>query len=187
MSNANARSTSVDIPAVIGGQPFGRFHLRVTLLCAAALFIDGFDVQAIGYAAPSLSQEWHLAPGALGPVFGAGVLGLMLGALIFSPLADRRGRRPILILCMLLAAAGTVLTTTATSMTSLAVIRLFAGLGLGGAMPISIALISEYSPNALRARMVVIGFCGYPLGSACAGLVAAAFVHSFGWQSLFYF
>ncbi|WP_052457600.1 MFS transporter [Streptomyces sp. AcH 505] len=187
LSRSDVRRSSVDVPLIIGRQPFGPFHVRVTLLCAAALFIDGFDVQAIGYAAPRLSEDWHLAPGALGGVFGAGVLGLMIGALIFSPLADRRGRRPILILCVLLSAVGTLMTTAATSMTGLAAVRFVTGLGLGGAMPISIALISEYSPDNLRARMIVVGFCGYPLGSACAGLVAATFVHSFGWQSLFYF
>jgi MFS transporter, AAHS family, 4-hydroxybenzoate transporter len=187
LAQGTAQAEVVDVPAFIGDCAFGRFHILIMLLCAAALFVDGFDVQAIGFAAPDITREWRLAPGAFGSVFAAGVIGLMVGALIFSPLADRLGRRPILIVSLLFAAVGTLLTALASSVSGLLLVRFLAGLGLGGAMPISIALIAEYSPSALRTRMVVIGFSGYPLGSAFAGFVAATLVPAFGWQSLFYF
>jgi MFS transporter, AAHS family, 4-hydroxybenzoate transporter len=179
--------TPVDIPALIDRQTFGRFHLQVLLLCAATLFIDGFDVQSIAYVGPSVSKDWHLGPGALGPVFGAGVLGLMLGALVFGPLADRVGRRTVLISCVLLFGAGTLATAAAASMQGLLVIRFVAGLGLGGAMPTAIALVAEYSPSRLRARMVVVAFCGYSVGSASGGVVAANLIPAFGWHAVFYF
>src|SRR6187402_1517736 len=71
---------SVDVAAFIDAQPVGRFQIRLLLLCAAVLFIDGFDTQAIGYVAPDIAREWNLGRGALGPVFSAGLFGLMIGA-----------------------------------------------------------------------------------------------------------
>src|SRR3954451_24879576 len=85
-------SKSVDLVQLINQREIGRFHLQLLGLCAAVVFMDGFDAQAIGYVAPSLSQAWHLAPGALGPVFGAGLFGIMLGALVGGPIADYLGR-----------------------------------------------------------------------------------------------
>jgi len=79
---------TVDLAQLINQLDMGRFHFQLLALCAAVVFMDGFDAQAIGYVAPSLSQAWHLAPGALGPVFGAGLFGIMLGALVGGPLAD---------------------------------------------------------------------------------------------------
>ena len=88
----------VDLPAFIDGQPVGPGQLRLLLICAAVLFVDGFDTQAIGYVAPALARDWNLPRGALGPVFSASLVGLMLGALLLGPLADRVGRKRIIVL-----------------------------------------------------------------------------------------
>ena len=82
---------ALDVAEFIDSQPVGRFQIGLLLVCAAVLFIDGFDTQAIGYVAPALAREWNLPRGALGPVFSAGLFGLMIGALIFGPVADRIG------------------------------------------------------------------------------------------------
>ena len=74
--------TVIDVPEHIDRHPVGSFQLRLLLICAAVLFIDGFDTQAIGYVAPAVAHEWKLPRGALGPVFSAGLFGLMIGALI---------------------------------------------------------------------------------------------------------
>src|SRR5438309_11332704 len=88
---------AVDLVELINQLEIGRFHYRLLALCAAVVFMDGFDAQAIGYVAPSLSQAWKLAPGALGPVFGAGLFGIMLGALVGGPVADYIGRKRVII------------------------------------------------------------------------------------------
>src|SRR4030088_2561760 len=84
---------SVDLVQLINQQEIGRFHLQLLGLCAAVLFMDGFDAQAIGYVAPSLSQDWHLAPGALGPVFGVGLFGIMLACVVEGRVAHYFGRK----------------------------------------------------------------------------------------------
>ena len=88
---------SINVVDVIDGRPVGRFEIRTFLLCVGVLFADGFDVQGITYVAPAISQEWGLARGAFGPTFSAGLLGVLLGAIFIAPLADRIGRRRIVI------------------------------------------------------------------------------------------
>ncbi len=180
------RTAFVDVAELIDQQPVSRFQIRVIALCAGVVFMDGFDTQAIGYVAPTLGKLWNLKPGALGPVFGAGLFGLMLGALIGGPLADRIGRKRVIILSTLAFGLCSLLTVTADSLNSLLLWRLATGLGLGGAMPNAIALTSEYSPQRSRATLVMIMFCGFSLGSALGGVFAARLIPSFGWTAVFW-
>ena len=109
-------STIIDVPDFIDRQKVSGFQIRVLLLCAAVVFMDGFDAQAIGYVAPVLSKAWKLKPGALKDVFAAGLFGLMLGALIFGPVADRVGRKAVIILCTIAFSVFTLLTITSDSL-----------------------------------------------------------------------
>lgn len=176
---------AVDVPAFIDRQAVGTFQIRVLLVCAAVLFIDGFDTQAIGYVAPALAQEWKLARGSLGPVFSAGLFGLMIGALILGPLADRIGRRRIILASTIVFGVGTLLTMFARDTSSLMVLRVITGLGLGGAMPNAVALTSEFSPHRRRATLVMMMFAGFSIGAALGGLLAAALIPAYGWRAVF--
>jgi AAHS family 4-hydroxybenzoate transporter-like MFS transporter len=176
---------ATDIAEFIDHQPIGGFQIGVVLTCAAVLVLDGFDTQAMGYVAPALAKDWQLSKAALGPVFSAGLFGLMIGALVFGPLADRIGRKKIILFSAAAFGVGALATAFAHDLSTLLVIRFLTGLGLGGAMPNAIALTSEYTPQRRRATMVMIMFCGFSIGAALGGLLAAYLIPHFGWRSVF--
>ena len=176
---------TIDLVEFIDRQPVGGFQIKLLFMCAAVLFLDGFDTQAIGYVAPALAKEWHVGKSALGPVFSAGLFGLMIGALIFGPLADRVGRKRIIIFSTVAFGIGAFATAFAQDVTTLLTIRFLTGLGLGGAMPNAVALTSEYNPHRRRATMVMIMFCGFSIGAALGGLLAADLIPRLGWRSVF--
>ena len=185
MTVSQAGTSPVDVAGYIDQQPVGGFQIKLLLTCAAVLFLDGFDTQAIGYVAPALAKEWGLTKAALGPVFSAGLFGLMIGALVFGPLADRIGRKKIIILSTLAFGIGTLATAFINDVNTLLLVRFLTGLGLGGAMPNAVAMTSEFSPHRRRATMVMIMFCGFSIGAALGGLLAAALIPQFGWRSVF--
>lgn len=178
-------TTTVDVSAVIDTATLGAFRLRVFLLCLGVLFVDGFDVQGITYVAPAISQDWGLARGQLGPTFSAGLFGVMLGAMLLAPLADRIGRRRVIIHSCIAFGVGTLLTLWVESLNQLLVLRFLTGLGLGSALPNAIGLASEYAPHKRRALIVMFVGSGISLGAIAAGMAAAQLVAPFGWRSVF--
>ncbi|HYR89229.1 MAG TPA: MFS transporter [Terriglobia bacterium] len=179
------QATVIDVRQFVDEQPFSRFQLLVAVLCGALVFMDGFDAQAMGFVATSLTAQLKITRAALGQVISTGLFGMMIGALVCGPLADRFGRKPVLVACSFIFGIGSLLTATATSLQTLFLFRLFTGLGLGGAMPNAIALTSEYAPKRYRATTVMTMFTGFSIGAAVGGLVAAGLITRFGWQSIF--
>lgn len=174
-----------DVAELLDARGISRLQIMVFLLCGAAVFVDGFDTQAIGYVAPVLAAAFGLPHAAMGSVFAAGLFGLAIGAFLIAPVADRIGRRPVILAATLGFGVLTLLTAFASGFTELIVLRFLTGLGLGGAIPNAIALTAEYSPERRRAGIVMIMFCGFPLGAAVGGLVAARLLAAHGWTSVF--
>lgn len=154
-------------------------------LCFLVALLEGLDLQATGIAAPHMAKEFALTPAMLGWVFSAGLLGLLPGAFVGGWLADRLGRKAILIVAVLLFGGFSLGTAHAESYTSLLIARLMTGLGLGAALPILIALASEAAPERLRSTAVSLTYCGVPLGGAVASVIGMAGVGE-GWRTVFY-
>jgi MFS transporter, AAHS family, 4-hydroxybenzoate transporter len=148
--------------------------------------LDGFDVQAIGYVAPAIKHDWHISDPVLGRVVSAALVGVLVGSLFLSMLADKIGRRPILVGSSLFFSITTLLTARAQTVDQLLVIRFIAGIGLGAIMPNVMALVSEYTPRRLRVTMMMVVSNGFTAGAAIGGFIAAWLIPAYGWRSVFY-
>src|SRR5262249_48891520 len=143
-------TAKINVSDVIENSKLGAFQIGIGILCGVCLMIDGFDVQSMGYAAPALIKDWNIPSASLGPVFSAGLFGILVGSLIFSTAADKIGRRPMLIIATLFFSAMTFWTARTNSIAELLTIRFIAGCGLGGIMPNALALTGEYTPTRSR-------------------------------------
>lgn len=175
---------SAKVSDIIDAAPLSLYQVAILSMCFLIVLIDGFDTAVIGYIAPSLREEWGVLPTQLAPVFGAGLFGLMLGSLVFGPVADAIGRKRVLLICVTLFGATTLLSAYANSIETLTVLRLVTGIGLGGAMPTCITLSSEYSPARRRMIMVTLSWSGFTAGLALGGLLAGVMIPALGWRSM---
>src|SRR5258708_5420378 len=177
---------SVDVTDVMDRQKTGLFHVRIVVLCALMLFLDGIDNQGISYVPPPLTKAWHLSRGDLAPVFTAGIIGVALGALLTGPLTDRFGRRPMMLGTVIWFSLLTLAVTQASDLNELMALRFLACLGLGGLVPMAVVVSSENAPLRSRATMVTLATCGYSLGAASGGVLAAQLIPLYGWPSIFW-
>ena len=180
-------SAPVNVSDVIAHSRLGAFQIGLFILCGLCLIMDGFDVQAIGFVAPRLIEEWKISGALLGSVLSAALVGILFGSILLSMLADRIGRRPVLIGACLFFSMVTLVTARAQSVPELLVIRFIAGLGLGSIMPNALALVGEYCPPRVRASAIVIVGTGFTAGAMVAGFVSFWLIPRFGWRSVFYF
>jgi AAHS family 4-hydroxybenzoate transporter-like MFS transporter len=174
----------IDVQAFIDAERLAPLQRRLLFLCFVVIAIDGFDTAIIGFIAPAIRAEWRLGVAQLGPLFAAGLFGLMLGAFAVGPLADRRGRKTMLVVSMAIFGIASLASAFGGGLASLIAWRFVTGLGLGGAMPMTITLASEFCPAARRSSLVTLMFCGFTLGSAMGGFIAARVLPEFGWRIL---
>jgi MFS transporter, AAHS family, 4-hydroxybenzoate transporter len=162
-----------------------RRQWQVALLCALVAVCDGFDTQAIAFVAPVMAKQWGVHAAGFGPIFSAGLLGLALGAFLFGNAADRFGRKAVILLCVTLFGVSSLLTTRSEGLAELAIWRILTGLGLGGVLPNLISLTNEAASPRLKNTLVMLMFCGFPLGATIGGLVSAPLIEAYGWKSVF--
>ncbi|WP_052285162.1 MFS transporter [Kluyvera genomosp. 1] len=173
-----------ELQALIDAAPIGKMQWRVILCCFLVVMLDGFDTAAIGFIAPAIREHWQLSAGDLAPLFGAGLLGLTAGALLCGPLSDKLGRKKVIEWCVALFGLFSLLSAFSPNLETLIILRFLTGLGLGGAMPNTITMTSEYLPSRRRGALVTLMFCGFTLGSALGGIVSAQLVAVIGWHGI---
>jgi AAHS family 4-hydroxybenzoate transporter-like MFS transporter len=174
-----------DVTAIMDRRPIGSLQIRTAVLCGIVAILDGFDNFAIALVAPAVAQELHLPMSAFGAVFGVNSFGMMLGALVFGPVGDRCGRKPVILASVLIIGVATLSTSLVQGFPALLFVRFLVGIGAGGVMPNIVALTSEYAPQRFRARLVTIMFAGISAGTILAGLVTQM-TEGFGWRGVFY-
>lgn len=175
----------IEISQLIDERPVSRLQWRAIGLCALVAMFDGFDTQAIAFAAPAIAADWGVEIASFGTGFAAGLAGLTIAALGLGALGDRIGRKRIIVVSLFIMGLFSLLSAYAQSLTQLALLRFCVGLGLGGAMPNIIALTAEYAPARLRSTLVTSMFIGFPMGAVIGGAISARLIDAVGWQAVF--
>ena len=173
---------------LLAQRPMHPRQMLAIVVAVALNALDGFDVYAISFAAPSIAAEWSIEPGELGVVLAMDMVGLGVGAFGLGMLADRIGRRPAVLASICLMAIGMLLAALAPNVLLLSIVRLVTGLGIGGLLASCNAVVAEYANDRWRSFAIVVMVAGFAVGAAVGGGVAAILLETTGyWQSIFAF
>ena len=159
------------------------------IVVALTLFmngIDGFDVLSIAFASPGIAREWGIAQTGLGVVLSMELIGMAFGSVLLGGVADKIGRRPTLLGCVVVMIIGMLGATTAASPVQLSMWRVFTGLGIGGMLSSINAVVAEFSNKRWRSLCISIMVIGYPLGGTFGGMLASRLLATHAWRSVFY-
>ena len=162
-----------------------RLQIRVILICIAINMLDGFDILAIAFTAPAIAKEWSLNPEALGGLLSAGLAGMVAGSFLLGPLADRFGRRPIILFGLIIAILGMGGAALSQDLTQLALVRAITGFAVGGMLPCINTMVAEYASPKARTFSVAMLQAGFSTGASLGGFSAVWILASAGWQAVF--
>jgi AAHS family 4-hydroxybenzoate transporter-like MFS transporter len=185
VSRPTVTREKLSVGELIDERPLSRFQLLVIALCGLIIVLDGFD-SSIGFLAPSIADDLGIPLPKFGPVFSASLVGLMIAAMISGPIADRWGRKWVIVISTLIFGSFSLMTARATSLEELVFWRFLTGLGLGGALSNVLALVSEYLPKRIRLSLIAAILCGMPLGMLLGSLTGLAIIPLWGWRSVLY-
>jgi AAHS family 4-hydroxybenzoate transporter-like MFS transporter len=178
-------ASGVDVSTFLDDQPITIKQWLLFALCMVVLAIDGFDTTSIGFLAPALIDDWGIPKYQLGPVMMAGLFGVAMGCFVAGPLADRYGRRWVIIIAMLQVGVWSVASAFSHDIYTLATFRFLTGIGLGASMPNAATLVSEFAPKRCRSQMVTSIYSGFAIGAALGGFGSDALISHFGWSAVF--
>ncbi len=176
-----------DVRERLDRAPMGWAQIAAIILCIALNALDGFDVLAISFASPGIAAEWGIDRAALGLVLSMELIGMAVGSILLGSMADRAGRRPTILLCLVVMASGMLAATTAHDVQSLSLFRLFTGLGIGGMLACTNAMVAELANARARSLAVAVMAAGYPVGAILGGSIASGLLVSGGWRDVFLF
>jgi len=171
--------------AILDSASLSRRHVAIALLAMSVIVLDGFDLQVLGFAAPALLAEWDITRADLAPIFASGMVGVAIGGLAIGPRGDVWGRKPALVGSAVFFGLATLASAWAQSEAQLLVLRLLAGIGMGGALTNAAALVVEAAPLRWRPMLTMTTMVGVPVGGFIGGMLAARLIPAFGWESVF--
>lgn len=177
-------TAAIDVRALINQGSISRYQQRIIALCFAVVAMDGMDIALMGFIAPALKSDWGVSTHQLGAVISAALIGLALGAMLAGPLADRFGRRVVIISSVFFFGLWTLMTALSHNVDQMMLFRFLTGLGMGAAMPNVGTLVAEYSPERKRAFIITVVFCGFTFGAAGGGFAASWLIPNFGWHAV---
>jgi len=172
---------------VIARAPMRARQVLAIAMCVLLNALDGFDVLAISFASPGIAADWGIDRAALGVVLSMELFGMAAGSFVLGPMADRVGRRPTALACLAVMALGMLGAAHAGTITLLALVRFFTGIGIGGMLACTNALVAEYANDRWRGAAVVIMAAGYPMGAIVGGAFASMLLVDGGWRDVFTF
>jgi AAHS family 4-hydroxybenzoate transporter-like MFS transporter len=179
------KPTPIDVDRILNESRWTGYQRWLVFLTALTIIFDGFDNQLLGVALPTIMREWSVTRGAFAPVVSLGYLGMMIGGTLAGYAGDRIGRRNALLGCLAIFGVATIVIAMVNDVGTLGILRLIAGVGLGGAMPNAAALAAEYVPLRQRPFAVTLTIVCVPLGATLAGFAAIAALPNIGWRGLF--
>ncbi|WP_454765920.1 MFS transporter [Cupriavidus campinensis] len=182
---SNTAQGASRLDALIPDRDMSWFQIAAVAICVAINMLDGFDVLALALTAPSIAKDWGLKPTELGVLFSASLAGMAIGSLTIAPVADRAGRRPTVLACLVLLSVGMIASAFAHDVTQLGLLRFVTGLGIGGVLPSINTLVAEYSSARRRDLSISMMTVGYSVGATLGGLAAVYLVTHHGWRSVF--
>ena len=167
--------------------PMSSLQMLTIAICFAINFLDGMDILAIAFTAPAIGEEWALSPQQLGVLFSTGLAGMMFGSLVIAPVADRVGRRPMVLACLVIVTSGMLLSAFCESFEQLAACRVLTGVGVGAMLPSINTQVAEYASHKRRNLSISILQVGYVVGGTVGGIIAAYLILSYDWRAVFLF
>ncbi|SDI43034.1 MFS transporter, AAHS family, benzoate transport protein [Alteribacillus persepolensis] len=177
--------SATNLSEVVGRSKFSKLHTSILLWCVIIILVDGYDITMFGTSLPRLMEDWNLTAVQAGTIGSYGPLGMLIGSLILGPLADKFGRKSMIITCVILFSLFTLLCGLAPNPAVFAGFRFIAGLGMGGLMPNVLAYISEYAPKKLKGTLPTLVLIGVPVGNMLAAGAGIVLIPEFGWRSIY--
>lgn len=178
--------TQIDVQKLVAESRFNRTHALMLFWCMLVLILDGYDLGVVGAALPAIMADLDIGPAGAGIMASSALFGMMVGAMFLGTLSDKFSRPVMICICVALFSVFTAAAGLTNDVITFSITRFIAGLGIGGALPIVAAQMSEFAPVRLRTLLVTMVFTGYSIGGIIVALTSKQLIETYSWRSVFF-